>query len=391
MNWPPLLKDFAATSAPRVVKGGTVLCPDGTMRRADVAISHGLIVELSDKINATGCWLVDASDCLVLPGIVDIHGDAFERNIMPRPGTLFPLDMAMPETDRQLVANGITTAFHGVSISWEPGLRNLSEARRIVATLDRLEQDLSCDNRIHIRWETFALDEAPGVIELLQGETKPVLAFNDHTSPIFMGGRLSAKIRTAAARAMIDEADYARLLDERKEREDEVQQAIEVVAAVARASGVAMLSHDDTSVATRKCYRDLGVRIAEFPVTWEVAEEASTENEAIVLGAPNVVRGGSHTGAISAVDAIARGYCSILASDYYYPAPLHAAFQLVASGALSLAQAWNLISLAPAKALGLLDRGLIAPGYRADMVVVPRKSPRVRATLVTGKTVYQSA
>ncbi len=373
-----------------VVQGGTVLCADGELREADVIISKGVIVEVSPKANTVGCHIVDASHCLVLPGIVDIHGDAFERNIMPRPGTMFPVDMAMLDTDRQLVANGITTACHGVSISWEPGLRNLAEAKRIVAALDRLDHDLLCDNRVHIRWETFALEAAPGVVELFRRDKKPILAFNDHTSSVLKAGRQSAKMRTAAARAMIDEGAYVQLLDERKERDDEVQSAIEVLAAIAKASGIAMLSHDDANIATRQSYRNLGALIAEFPLTREVAEDASAHDEHIILGAPNVVRGGSHTGAISAVEAIVRGQCNILASDYYYPAPMHAAFQLAASGVLSLPLAWNLVSLSPARAIGLEDRGALASGKRADIVIVPQTSQRAVITLVCGKIVYQS-
>ncbi len=390
MNRPLSRVEHAGVAVDCVIKGGTVLCHDAAPRIADVIVSNGVIVEVTAKANATGCRIVDASHCLVLPGIVDIHGDAFERNIMPRPGTLFPLDIALLDTDRQLVANGITTACHGVSISWEPGLRNLAEAKRIVATLDALEHDLLCENRIHIRWETFALEEALGVGELFQCKRKPVLAFNDHTSPFLTGGRSSSKMRTAAARAMIDEATYTLLLAERKERADEVPSAIEVLAALARASGVTMLSHDDATVNIRRTYRDKGVFIAEFPVTWEVADDANAHGDAIVLGAPNVVRGGSHTGAISAAEAITKGRCTILASDYYYPAPLHAAFQIAASGVLSFQQAWNLISLAPAKALGLHDRGDLTPGNRADIVVVPQTSQRVVTTLVAGQIVYQS-
>lgn len=391
MDWPQSRYALNRVYIDCVVQGGTVLCADGELRVADVIISKGVIVEVSPKANTFGCHVVNASHCLVLPGIVDIHGDAFERNIMPRPGTMFPLDMAMLDTDRQLVANGITTACHGVSISWEPGLRNLAEAKRIISVLEKLELGLMCDNRVHIRWETFALEEASGVVELFGYRKKPILAFNDHTSQVLNGERPSSKLRTAAARAMIDQSTYAQLLGERKERAGEVQSAIEALAAIAKASDIAMLSHDDATVAVRHSYRNLGALIAEFPLTWEVADDAGAHDEHIVLGAPNVVRGGSHTGAISAVEAIVKGRCTILASDYYYPAPMHAAFQLAASGVLPLPLAWNLVSLAPARAIGLEDRGALAPGKRADIVIVPQTSQRALITLVCGKIVYQSA
>ena len=113
--------------------------------------------------------------------------------------------------------------------------------------------------------------------------------------------------------------------------------------------------------------------------------------DAIVFGAPNVVRGGSHTGWTKATDMIARGLCSILASDYYYPAPLLAAFRLAADGVLPLADAWRLISTAPAAAAGLADRGILAAGLRADVVLVDggiRLRPRIAGVICAGRLVY---
>jgi alpha-D-ribose 1-methylphosphonate 5-triphosphate diphosphatase len=152
-----------------------------------------------------------------------------------------------------------------------------------------------------------------------------------------------------------------------------------------------MLSHDDDSPAMRKAFRAQGVAIAEFPVNEETAREAAAGGDAIVFGAPNVVRGGSHTGWTKASDMIAMGLCSVLASDYYYPAPLLAAFRLAADGVLPLPQAWNLISAAPARAAGLSDRGVIAEGARADLILVddaiPMR-PRIVAVIVAGRLIH---
>src|SRR3979409_1442650 len=125
----------------------------------------------------------------------------------------------------------------------------------------------------------------------------------------------------------------------------------------------------------RRAFRAQAVGIAEFPVNEETAHEAAEAGDAIVFGAPNVVRGGSHTGWARAADMIATGQCWVLASDYYYPAQLLAAFRLEADGVLPLAEAWNLISAAPAQAAGLIDRGILAEGYRADIVLVDDEVP----------------
>jgi alpha-D-ribose 1-methylphosphonate 5-triphosphate diphosphatase len=121
--------------------------------------------------------------------------------------------------------------------------------------------------------------------------------------------------------------------------------------------------------------------------------DASGLGNPVVMGAPNVVRGGSHTGAASATDMIARGMCTVLASDYYYPAPLLAALKLHRKLGFGLGDAWSLVSRAPALAAGLDDRGEISPGRRADLIVVDRSAcgvPRVAATLVAGRQVYRA-
>src|SRR3979409_562412 len=127
---------------------------------------------------------IDASGLLVLPGIVDIHGDAFERQMMPRPRVTFPLDVALLESDRQAVSNGITTVFHGVTWSWEPGLRGAENARAIPQGGERLRHRLGADTRYHLRHEAYNLDAEPEIIEWLGDRRIDVIAFNDHMSGI---------------------------------------------------------------------------------------------------------------------------------------------------------------------------------------------------------------
>jgi alpha-D-ribose 1-methylphosphonate 5-triphosphate diphosphatase len=163
------------------------------------------------------------------------------------------------------------------------------------------------------------------------------------------------------------------------------------LAAAARAAEVRMLSHDDATPAMRKAYRDMGAMIAEFPVNEETARAAAAAGDAIIYGAPNVVRGGSHTGWTRASDMIAKGLCSVLASDYYYPAQLLAAFRLAADGVKPLTQAWHLISAGPAQAAGLADRGVLAEGRRADILLVDDTialRPRIVAVIAAGKLVH---
>ncbi len=373
-----------------VIRGGLCLLPGEGLVPADVVCHHGRIASLRPHGAADGRTL-DAEGCLVLPGLVDIHGDAFERQILPRPKAPFPLDIAMLETDRQLAANGITTAYHGITVSWEPGLRSLDEAMKIIAALEALEDKFLIDHRIHVRWETFALEGMAAVLSLFNRQKKPLLAFNDHTTPTLRGTRADNKIQSSAERALVDAATYMRLLNEAGEREHEVPGAIRAMAAAAAAHGVPMLSHDDTTPELRAAFRAMGATIAEFPMNRETLHAAADAGDAIVLGAPNVVRGGSHNGAIGAEDAIREGKCTVLASDYYYPAMLQAALALDGKGSLGLEQGIKLISSGPAEACGLHDRGVIAEDQRADLVIVPEHGTRPVATVSAGRAVYRSA
>lgn len=133
-----------------------------------------------------------------------------------------------------------------------------------------------------------------------------------------------------------------------------------------------------------------GVRVSEFPETLDAAEAARAGGDFIVMGAPNVVRGGSHNGNASAVEFVAMGLCDALASDYHYPSLMRAALMLETSGVCSLSQAWRLVSDGPASLMGLTDRGRLEPGLRADLVVLDAETRRVAATMSGGRISYLS-
>ncbi|MDK9696239.1 MAG: alpha-D-ribose 1-methylphosphonate 5-triphosphate diphosphatase [Siculibacillus sp.] len=367
--------------------GGHVL-RDGRMETGDLVLAEGRVAEADLSADR----VFDASGLLVLPGIVDIHGDAFERQVMPRPGVSFDLVTALLDTDRQLVANGITTAFHGVTRSWEPGLRGAENARGLLAAIEKLGDALAVDTRFHLRHETYNLDGEAEILDWIRAGRIGCLAFNDHMEGTLKQRSRPEKIGKMVERSGLDRDDFRRLVDVVHSRRDEVPASIECLAAAARVAGIAMLSHDDASPTMRRWFRDLGVAVAEFPVDEATAAEAVAAGEATVFGAPNVLRGGSHTGCPSATEMVRRGLCSILASDYYYPSLATAPFRLVAEGAASFEAAWALVSTAPAAAMGLTDRGRLERGLRADLVAIdpegPGRAPRVVATFVAGRPVH---
>ena len=373
------------------IEGGQVLVgAELAATTIDLTADNGGIV--ADIGRAGGAArAIDARGLHVLPGIVDIHGDAFERQMMPRPGVGFPIDVALIDSDRQAIANGITTVFHGVTWSWEPGLRGADNARAILDHIEGLRPRLSADTRFHLRHETYNLDAEAEISGWMAAGRIGALAFNDHMSMNVKAMGRADKRDQMVKRSGLGVEAFERLVESVHGRGAEVPGSIERLAAVARRHAVPLLSHDDTSPEQRRWFRALGCRIAEFPTNEETARDAVAAGDVIVLGAPNVVRGGSHTGWVDATEMVARGLCSVLASDYYYPAPLLAAARLARAGVVTLAQAWALISERPAEAVGLSDRGRIAVGRRADLLIADLSDPgrpRIVAVVAGGRLVH---
>jgi alpha-D-ribose 1-methylphosphonate 5-triphosphate diphosphatase len=371
------------------IEGGRVLL-GGEIRETSLQVAGAKISAVGSD-HGRGSFGIDASDLKVLPGIVDLHGDAFERQMMPRPGVDFPVDVALIDSDRQAVGNGITTVYHATTWSWEPGLRSADNARKLLEAIESLRPQLAADTRFHLRHETFNLDAEAEIRQWLSDGRIDLFAFNDHMDSTVASLDKPQKRARMVERCGVSSEEFDRMVARVLSRGYEVPESIARLAGAARSANVRMLSHDDASPAMRKAFRAQGVGIAEFPVNEETAREAAEAGDFIVFGAPNVVRGGSHTGWTRASDMIAKGLCSILASDYYYPAQLLAAFRLAVDDVLPLAQAWELISAAPARAAGLADRGILAAGYRADITLVDDEvpmRPRIVAVIAAGRLVH---
>jgi alpha-D-ribose 1-methylphosphonate 5-triphosphate diphosphatase len=368
------------------ITGGRVLADAGFVD-TDLTLAGGRIAGGP----AADAAMFDARGLLVLPGVVDLHGDAFERQMQPRPGVGFPVSLALQETERQLLGNGITTAFHGVTLSWEPGLRSADAWR---ALLDGLAAgSWACDMRVHMRWEAYNLDALDMAIADIAAGRVHLLAFNDHTPSIMRKLPDDAAAAKYSDRGPLSLADFRALAERVAARAAEVPAAQARIAAAARAAGLPMASHDDDSIAARSSFRDIGAHICEFPMEKPVGESARAAGDAVAMGSPNVVRGGSHLGWASAAALAEEGICSVLTSDYYYPCLLQAPFVLAGRGVLDLPAAWALVSANPAVAGGLVDRGVIAPGSRADVIAVAVEHglPRLVATFACGKLAHLSA
>jgi len=365
------------------ITGRRVLGTDG-IGLATLGIHNGRVSQVPPSSGPC----IDAGDLLVLPGIVDIHGDAFERSVMPRPGVSFPYGAALLDVDRQLLAHGITTEYHGVTLSWEGGLRGEAYALRMFDALAQLQPVLGASHKVHLRFEAYHLGGVEMALSWMADGRVGLLAINDHLPTMARRMGDERKLVQYAERAECDTETFRNRLRVASRHAPDVPAAMSRLIAAARAANLPVASHDDPDVATRQHYHRQGCTIAEFPLTVEAATVARQLGDETVFGAPNVLRGMSHTGAPNATEMVAAGLCTVLASDYYYPAPLQAVFKLVQLGVCTLPEAWHLVSRNPARAAGLRDRGVLAPGMRADAILVDDSHaglPRVCGAIVSGE------
>lgn len=360
---------------------GADVLRDGVLRPSSVGLSDGLISD-------TPAPEVDLRGFLVLPGIIDLHGDGFERQMFPRPTAPFPMSSGLAATDREAAAHGVTTAYLAQSWSWEGGHRGPDQAEALLAAL--AEFDAVTDLRVQIRAETHLVEAVPRLLEVVERYGVDYVIFNDHLEEGFQmrRGNPDGFAHWARKAGLTEDGLFARM-EAARARSREVPRSLCALANGFDRLGVTYGSHDDPDAETREFYSMIGARVAEFPTTRKAAVAARATGSPIMMGAPNVVRGGSQAGNIAAGDLLRDGLCDVLVSDYHIPALPLAVWRLVDTG-MALAQAWALVSTNAADALQMADRGRIASGLRADLVVVNAETRAIEATIANGRLAYLS-
>ena len=369
---------------PLCLTGAEVLTDDRFERRP-VGVMSGQIVD------GHGLPMVDLSGFWVLPGIIDLHGDGFERQVYPRPSAPFPLPAALAATDREAASQGVTTCYLAQSWSWEGGMRGPDRAEALMAAvLDYRGRGLT-DLRVQVRAETHLVAEVPRLIAAVERFRVDYVVFNDHLEEGFQMRRANPDgFAHWARKAGLTEAELSTRMEAAREQARAVPRALCAMAEAFDRLGVTYGSHDDPDAETREVYRMIGARVAEFPTTLRAAAAARAGDDPVLMGAPNVVRGGSQAGNVAAIDLIRAGLCDGLVSDYHIPALPLAAWALVDGGVLPVERAWALISSGPARVLRMADRGRVADGLRADLVVMDPDTREISATIAGGRLSHLS-
>lgn len=337
-----------------------------------VEIADGLIRSV-DAGNSANPAAVDLEGDYLLPGLIEMHTDNMEKNLEPRPGVKWPSPMAaVLAHDAQIASAGITTVLDAISIgeAHKPG-RDTLIADSVSGVERGLADDvLRADHMLHLRCEVVGAN----VIELaaphMDNPLVRVVSLMDHTPGQRQWSEISHWLRYNKTEHLPPEMVEARLnaLREARARYGDVHRR-EIVA-MAHAHGLVLATHDDTEPGHVDEAAEIGATISEFPTTLAAAQRARSLGLATVMGSPNVVRNGSHSGNVSARELAQAGLLNGLSSDYVPVSLLHAAFLLWEDVGIALPDAVAIISDNTARMIGLADRGRIATGLRADLVRV---------------------
>jgi len=377
-----------------VITNAHVVTSEGIHESASVRVEDGRIAVIRDGM-MNGARQIDAKGCYLFPGFVDMHSDAIEKGIEPRPNTFFPVNIAVVELDKKIAACGITTMYHSLSFAeMEVGLRNNSAASGIIREINQFRNKLHVNTRIHARFEITDTGAVPfleslirdGEVDLFsimdhspgQGQFRDILAYKKYYGPVY--AKTDREMDTIIERKL-------------KAKETDTPKVIAHLVDVCRENGISVASHDDDSREKIHWLKTMDIGVTEFPVNAEALSAAHEHGIRVCLGSPNVVRGKSQASNLSARDAISQGFGDILCSDYSPMTLLHAVFTLERHGILALHEAVRMVSINPASAVGIDPwTGSIEEGKDADLVLVDNSDtiPRVIKTFVSGKEVFST-
>ena len=364
-----------------------IVLPDGVIT-GTLTLSNGVIAAIEEG-GAVPAGAIDCGGDYVIPGLVELHTDNLERHIEPRPGVDWPHLAAILAHDGELASAGITTVFDAMRVGSIPsGNRYRKYARPVASELAALHSAgaLRISHYLHLRAEVCSETLIEEMAEFGPDDRVGIVSLMDHT-PGQRQFRDLAKLKhyVANKRGMSDAefADHVAHLKHLRAVHGDAHEAAAV--AEARRYGAVLASHDDTTGAQVAVSAAHGIRLAEFPTTVEAAQACHEQGIAIMMGAPNIIRGGSHSGNVSALDLAERGLLDVISSDYVPSALLLSAFRLARLWD-NLPRAIRTVTTAPAQATGLSDRGRLDKGLRADVVRVAQvqETPVIRGVWSRG-------
>lgn len=356
----------------------TLILPGETVEDGSLLLEEGRIVAICPEgrgARDSGLREIELDGDFLMPGIIDLHSDALEHELEPRPGALLSPTFAVMQGDRKAAMAGITTAYHALYFGgYGNGRRNIEVVADLARCMHSLSDQTVVDNRVHCRFE-MTYDEGITVIrDLLREGICTFVALNNHA----VGQGQTRDVDDFRAKMKQDyrlsEAEIDHIIEESVARNVGAEERAAVIAAETLKAGTPLASHDDDSAEMVDLRYAQGVTVAEFPVTMAAAHRVHELGLHALVGAPNVLRGGSTGTGLRAIEAIAEGWADCLCSDYVPAAILPAVFQVARELDWPLHRAAYLCGRQPAHVARLEDRGTITVGLRADLIAVRERA-----------------
>jgi alpha-D-ribose 1-methylphosphonate 5-triphosphate diphosphatase len=352
----------------------TVVTPEALFLDATVVVEHGVIAFLGERPRLPGS--IDGGGSYLLPGFIDVHSDGLEKELTPRPGVVFPESFGLRSFEGRLRGAGVTTAMHGVRYEQDERHEGSVElAERLTEALQVRASDNHSlvDNRILYRVDARDPDGVRALevhVRSLDPNGSPLfVSFEDHTPGQGQYTNVDHYRRWLKSRTDNVDEELQRVVEKRAQKLVNREANLERLCKLAKSGRIKLLVHDPVTAEDVDAAMEWPASVAEFPTTVEAATAAREQGLYTVLGSPNVMRGRSHSGNVSAEELVRKNLVSCLASDYQPATLLASAFLLAQRGACSLSSAVRLITEGPAQMLGLPDRGRIEVGRRADLVL----------------------
>ena len=376
------------------IRYGKIVTPTEVLSGYSLYIEAGYIVEISKtgESKKVADKVINAHERYVMPGFIDIHSDKIEKIVNPRPTAVFDFEMGLKEAEKELLQQGITTIYHSFAMYKDRAFgTSVLREKENVLKMAELINDLHKRNhlihhRCHLRIEIDNLEMYDITKDLISRKLVNEISFMDHTPG--QGQYKDLEIYKKS----VDYSDgqtFEDIMHYHESKEKLTVEQMEELAEIAHVNGLTVASHDDDTLEKLDMNERIGVDISEFPITLEVAREAKKKGMYTVLGSPNILLGGSHSGNVSAAEAIVEDCADILCSDYYPQAMLHSVFIMHHKHGISIPDMVNRVSLNPAKATHIdKEYGSLEVGKRADVLIVDEFDgyPVITHVLVDGKT-----